>query len=98
MTSKHWPQSTKAIETKCMKPLHLQDHKNESNYYKVHADHNNAKKIIPSFTHVSIDSWWKTSIVILSQVETKNNKDKTWWTKKVHDQAKHAYILSSPSW
>jgi hypothetical protein len=103
-SSKQWPQSTEAAETKCTKPLHLQDHKNESSIIircmQITKDHNNAKK--NSFLcPFSIDSWWKTSMVILSQVETKNNKEKTWctkktwWTKKIHDQSKTAYILSS---
>jgi hypothetical protein len=61
-------------------------------------DHNNAKNISSFLCPFSIDSWWKTSMVIIFQVEIKNNKEKTWWTRKVHNQTKIAYILSSPSW
>jgi hypothetical protein len=90
------------------KPLHLQDHKNESliliRCMQITKDHNNAKNFFFFLCPFSIDSWWKSSMVIFFQVETKNNKEKTWctkktwWTKEVHDQAKNAYIPSSPSW
>lgn len=90
------------------KPLHLQDHKNESSIIikcmQITKYHNNAKIINSFLCPFSIDSWWKTSMRILFQMETKNNKEKTWcikkswWTKEVHDQAKNAYILSFASW
>jgi len=85
-SSKQWPQSIEAIETKCMEPLHFQDHKNESSIIvrciQITKDHNNAKKLSSFLCPFLIDSWWKTSMVILSQVETKNNKEKPWWKKK----------------
>ncbi len=91
-----------------MKSLHLQDHKIESSIIircmQITKDHNNAKKKFSFFCPFSIDNWWKTSMVILFQVEAKNKKKKYDAPKKHDEQEKfmieqkNTYILSSPSW